>query len=310
MAVFECSETYTHRIRIRDADGVLVFPTTVRFNLYDMCNHQLVTDGAMATDAEGTYAYEYDIPDDCLYGEYAIKVVATDASGSKSIFSDSFYVFPWKCLSQIRSVSGIGERKSIDDDDLARISWDAYQEVLAEIYEYHDWEKVKMDPDVNLSFNGTNKIFRIKVCNYDEIADRYGDGQVTGWGETSCATDVDGYWTDSDFARHQLKITVIDTITGRVTLEQTDGTAIPANHQGVRVKYFTKSEMWDERLLRKAVCLLGAHEVTQRFNEIDRVSLADIESNKAVFLANPNRLEKLYKKTLSKIRGIMFGGCR
>ena len=310
MSVFECEETYNHRIRIRDRDGTLVYPTTVYFNLYDNCGNELVVDAAMATDATGTYEYEYSIPTDCLYGEYDIKVIATDASGSKSVFSDSFYVFPWKCLSQIRSVSGIAERKSIDDDDLARIAWDAYQEVLAEIYEHHDWEKVKMDPNVNLSFDGTNKTFRINVCNYDELADRYGDGQVTGWGETSCGTDIDGYWIDANYARQQLKITLADAITGRVTLEQTTGAAIPANHNGVRVSYSTRSELWDERLFRKAVVYLAGFEVTQRFSELDRVSLADIESNKAVFIADPRRLERIYKKTRDKVRNTMFGGCK
>lgn len=310
MTTYQCGETYVHRIMIRDRTGTLIYPATVLFNLYDMCGNALVTDGAMATDATGTYEYAYNIPDPCLYGEYDIKVVATDAGGDVSVFPDSFYTFPWKCLSQIRSISGIEQRKTISDNDLAVIAWDAYQEVLAEVYEFHDWEKVTMDPDVNLSFNGTNKTFRIKVCNYDELADRYGDGVVTGWGETSCGTDVDGYWIDSDFARHQLKITVEDVITGRVTLTQTDDTAIPSNQQGVRINYWTQSETWNERLMRKAVVYFAAHEVVQQFNILDRVTLADIESNKAVFLANPNRLEKIYKKTRDKIRHIMFGGTK
>lgn len=307
---YQCSETYIHRITIRNEAGIIVYPATVLFNLYDMCGNELAADVAMATDASGVYECTYCIPADCLYGEYDIKVVATDAGGDVAVFPDSFYVFPWKCLSQIRSVSGIGERKSISDNDLAKIAWDAYQEVLSEIYEFHDWEKVKMDPDVNLSFNGTNKIFRIKVCNYDELADRFGDGQVTGWGETSCGTDIDGYWIDLDFARHQLKITVIDVITGRVTLTQTDDTAIPSSHQGVRVNYATKSELWNERRMRKAVVYLSAHEVVQRFNELDRVTLADVESNKAVFLASPNRLEKIYKKARDSVRDVMFGGTK
>jgi hypothetical protein len=310
MATYECEETYAHRLRIRDRDGAIVYPATVYFNLYDMCGTQLVTDGAMVTDATGTYEYTYSIPTDCLFGEYDVKIVATDAGGEVAVFPDSFYVFPWKCLSQIRSVSGIGQRKSIDDNDLAKIAWDAYLEVLNEIYEFHDWEKVKMDPSVNLNFDGTNKTFRINVCNYDELADRFGDGQVTGWGETSCSTDIDGYWIDSTHARQQLKITLGDAITGRVTLEQTTGAAIPANHNGVRVNYSTKSELWNERRMRKAVVYLAAHEVVQRFNELDRVTLADVESNKAVFLASPNRLEKIYKKSRDSVRDISFGGCK
>jgi len=307
---YQCGETYIHRITIRDESGTQLYPTTVLFNLYDMCGNTLIADGAMATDASGVYEYEYAVPDPCLYGEYSIEVVSTDADGDVAIFPDSFYTFPWKCLDQIRSVSGIGQRKSISNNDLAKIAWDAYQEVLNEIYEFHDWEKVGMDPDVNLSFNGTNTTFRIKVCNYDELADRFGDGTVTGWGETSCGTDIDGYWIDSNHARHQLKITVEDVITGRVTLTQTDGNAIPANHNGVRVNYSTKSEMWNERRMRKAVVYLAGFEVTQRFNELDRVTLADIESNKNVFLADPRRLERIYKKARDSVRDVMFGGCK
>jgi hypothetical protein len=309
-ATYQCSETYMHRIIIRDTEGTIVYPTTVKFNLYDMCGNVLVADGAMATDADGTYEYLYSVPADCLYGEYDIRVEATAATGEVFIYPDSFYIFPWKCLEQIRSVSGIAQRKTIDDNDLAKIAWDAYQEVLNEVYEFHDWEKVKCDPNVNLLFDGTNKTFRINVCNYDELADRFGDGQVTGWGETSCGTDVDGYWIDSNYARHQLKITVEDVITGRVTLSQTDGTAVPASHNGVRVNYATQSELWNERRMRKAVVYLAAHEVVQQFNMLDRVTLADVESNKAVFLASPNRLEKIYKKARDSVRDISFGGCK
>ena len=266
----------------------------------------------MTKDDTGLYHYFYTIADDAPYGRYETTVTAVDADGNVTKWVKDFYIFPWNCTSEIRSRSGVEEYKSISDDDLARIAWDAYEEVRNEIYELHDWEKFVSDPNLSgVMFNGTNTTVRVNVCDYDELADIDGDGTVAGWGEQSCGTDVDAYWIDSDYARHQACVTVVDEITGRCTVTQDDGsTAIPSTHNGVRVKYWTKHARWNERLMRKAVTLLASHEVVQRFHELDRATLADMESNKAVFLADPNRLMKLYKRTLDRVRGPMFGGTR
>ena len=313
MTTYQCEETYIHRIRIRDRDGALVYPTSVLFNLDDPCSNSLVADGGMATDSTGTYEYDYNIITDCLYGEYKIKVEAIDAAGDISVFPANFFVFPWKCLSEIRSKSGIEQDKTIGDNDLARISWDAYAEILDEIYELQKYENFICDPDVNNLFNGSNTTVRINIRgkeNGTEIADHDGDGHVYGWGEHSCQTDVDGYWIDTDYARHQLKIVSIDEITGRCTATQTDDTAVPSSNNGVKVTYWVKWGSWSERLLRKATVLLASHEVVQKFNSLDRATLADLQSNTPVLLANPNRLEILYMKTRDKIRQPMCGGTK
>lgn len=313
MATYQCGETYQHRLRIRDRDGTLVYPTTVLFYVEDECGNILVTDQIMVTDATGTYQTDYDIPASCQYGEYRVKVIATDVVGDVSVFPDNFFVFPWKCLAEIRTKSGIEQNKSISDNDLARIAWDAYAEILDEIYDLYKYENFTCDPDASGFFDGTNKTVRIRIRskeNGTEIADHDGDGHVYGWGEHSCQTDVDGYWVDTDYARHQIRITDIDEITGRCQVTQTDYTAIPASCCSVTVSYWVQWGSWSERLLRKATVLLAAHETVQRFNELDRATLADLQSNTPVLLANPNRLEVLYMKTRDKIRKPMIGGTK
>lgn len=310
MAVYQCNETYVHRLKIRDRTGAVIYPTTVMFHLADSCGN-LLTDCVMMSNGTETYMTDYNILTDCLFGEYKIVVRITDSAGDKAVFPDNFFVFPWKCLEEIRSKSGIEQNKTISDNDLARVAWDAYAEINDEIYELQKYENYTCDPDVNGLFNGTNKQVRIKIRSKEsgtEIADHDGDGHVYGWGEHSCQTDVDGYWIDSDYARHKTNITNIDVITGRCQVTQVDNTAIPSSNRGVKVTYWVKWGSWNERLLRKATVLLASHEVVQKFNELDRATLADLQSNTPVLLANPNRLEILYMKTRDKIRKPMCGG--
>lgn len=306
-------ETYGQFEIVRDVDDSgATDPSSISFSLTDPCGVVLVDNQPMTKDSASNYHYYYPIGISAAYGRYESTVSASDADGNVSKWVRDFFIFPWGCNHEVRRKSGIEENKTISDIDLSSIIWDAYEEVLSEIYEFHDWEKFISDPSLNgILFNGTNTTVRINLCNYDELADRDGDGTVRGYGEVSCGTDVDAYWIDSNYARQQARVTIVDVITGRCTVTQNDGvTAIPANNNGVRVNYWTKNETWNERLMRIAVVYLACHETCKRFSEMDRATLVDMASNRTMFLTRSDRFKRLYEKNRDRVRGIMFGGCK
>jgi len=302
------NDSYFVHLTIRDSitPHTESSPSDVEITIRDPCGVVILPTVSMVTLGSGVYTYDYTISSAATYGQYIVEVSTSTYTMRKNF---DFVVMPWDCVRDIRRHSGVEEYKSISDEDIAGIAWDAYQLVLSEIYEFHEWERFRCDSSVGCLFNGTNTTVRISNC--DELADRYGDGVVAGFGQLSCGTDVDAYWIDSTYARHQAHITVVDVITGRCTITQSDGvTAIPANNNGVRVNYWTQSSRWNERLMRKAVVLWSAHECVQRFYELDRATLIDLQSNKAEFISKRNRLLNLYEKMRDKIRNPVFGGVK
>lgn len=284
-----------------DSNHAKSSPSDVTIEISNEYGTEVLAAISMTEETTGEFSYDYSIPTDVCYGRYEITISTATYSMIKKF---DFFIFPWEIITDIRRYSGIGESQTISDNDLAAIAFKSYKEVLDTIYDYHFEEKPRNDPEYGC-LDGTNSIVRTKTGH---LADHDGDGSVTGWGESSCGTDVDGYWIDSDYAKHQCKITVNDATTGRITVTQTDGTAIPSSNCGVFITYWAQWKSFQTKLFRDAVSLLAAFEATRRFNQLDRATLADIESNKVVFLADPNRLEKEYYKALNKIMRPMFGG--
>jgi len=299
MTIYTCEETYVHRLKIIDRDNNVIYPNTVKIYIYDKCGNTLVNGGSMVTDSSQYYYYEYSIPTNCLYGEYTVKVVATDIDGDRSHFDDYFYVFPWNIVHDVRRYSGVTSKKSINDHDIAAIIWEAYNEALEEVYDYHHNEWPNCNPDDGKWFDGTNTVFETKSS---PIADKDGDGAVQGWGEASCGTDIWGWWKDSDGDCHKLKITVNESHCGKITITQLNGNAIPSDNKWVHICYHTEWETYNERMFRFAVAYLAAYKCIEAFKALDRATMADLHSNKDSIYASKNRMMNQYRKAIGKVK--------
>lgn len=273
-------------------------PSAVTISITDPCNTALIVNQPMTEVSTGIFDYGYPIQSTATYGEYTIEISTTTYTMVKLY---DFYVFPWNIIPRIRRKSGIEQYKSISDHDLALIAWTAYKEVIENVFELYKDVKPVCDPDYAVLFDGSNTVVRTP---YPYLADHDGDGQITGATTSeACDGDISGWWYDSDYAKHDCVITVNDSITGRITVTQNDGvTPIPNTNCGVYITFWTCCETFQLRLFRDAVEYLASHEVTRRFNELDRATLADLHSNQHVFLADPDRLEREYKKKLELIR--------
>lgn len=304
--IYERDSEYYIRLDIHDIIDPFAptSPSLVTISITDPCGNALITNQVMTEVSTGVFDYGYAIQSAATYGEYTVEISTTTYTMVKLY---DFYVFPWNIIPRIRRKSGIEEYKSIADHDLALIAWAAYEKVLARTFITHFDETPVADPDYCKLFNGTNTVVRTK---YGYLADHDGDGIISGATTSkACDGDICGYWYDSDYARHDCTIVVNDSTSGRITVTQNDGvTAIPNTNQGVYISYWTRYKTWQLRLFRSAVEYLAAHEVVLRFDELDRATLADLQSNKQVFLADPNRLEKEYLKSMEDIRQPSFGG--
>lgn len=303
-AVYTCEETYVHRLLILDRDNNNVYPSTVEIDILDRCGNILVDGGSMVTDSTGYYEYTYNIVTDCLYGEYTIKVKATDSNGNIAIFDDYFYIFPWNIVHDVRRFSGITSKKSVSDHDIAAIIWEAYNEALDEVYEYWHNDIPNCNPDDGKWFDGTNTVFETK---HSPIADKDGDGVVRGWGEASCGTDIEGWWKDADGDCHRLKITVNEAHCGKITITQLDGTAIPSDNEWVRIDYYTEWETYDERMFRFAVAYLSAYKCIESFKALDKATLGDLDSNRQDIYLHKKRMKEQYKRAIRKVKKPAIG---
>lgn len=301
MATFQREETYIHKITLRE-NSSLSTPSSIKITITNPCGEIVVDAQDMDLVSEGVYSYGYSLPTLATFGMYTVKVKATDTY--VSIFNNEFYVLPWNIVDQTRKLSGITSKKSISDDDIAAIIWEAYLEALRDVYIYHKDENLNCNPNTGAWFDGTNTTFSTKGS---KLADSNGDEVVTGYGETSCGTDVDGWWKDTDGNCHQLKITVLDSRCGKLTLTQWDGTPIPSSASLVKINYYTEWRTFSKPIFRSAVAFLAAHKCIDRFTELGRATLADLHSNKTVILHNRNRMEKAYKKAMRKISKPILG---
>jgi len=306
MSIYTRGETYVHRLLITDRNGNPAYPSDCTFYLYDSCGSLLNTGGtSMATSTGDNYFQcTYNISSTMRYGEYTIKVVATDSDGVIAQFDDVLYIFPWNIVHDVRRLSGIKTRKSISDHDISAIIWEAYNEALDDVYEYFANDVPNCNPDTGEWFNGTNTTFETQN---GPIADKDGDGIVAGYGEQSCGTDIDGWWKDSDGDCHRLKITVNDAHCGNITITQLDGTAIPSDAEWVRINYWIEYETYNERMFRFAVAYLAAYKCIEAFKSLDKATAADLDSNRQDIYLNKNRMEKEYKKTIKKIKKPLIG---
>ena len=309
MTIYERGETVHHTVETRNsATRVLEAADTMTISIYDPCGTAILTDAAMASSATGQYYYDYDISATAVYGEYRIVVTATK-DGDKSIYPEHYIIMPWDSAERVRGLSGIGQDKSISDDDLSRLILDSYKEASQMCYGHEAMVKPRSCwsscSGYNYCINGSNTTFFLK---HTPLADWDGDGVVTGYGEQSCGTDIDGYYKDCDGWSHQVLITVQNTTDGRITVTKRDGSAIESTAKGVWFNYYYRSHAYTDALFRQAVEYLAAHKCILRFGELERASSADLTAAQNIKYVNPSRMWKQYKKLIRLIAVPTLGG--
>ena len=304
MAVYQRGESYYHWITFRDRDNVLYTPTTILITITDPCGVVKVNGSAMVNDSIGVYYYAYDIPVDGVYGKWDVKVVATDG-GDDSVFKDKIYLLPWDAVEQVRELSGITSKKSIDDDTIARIIWESYGEALEKVHKLRKNETFLCNPDTGDWIDGTNKVFKVKNS---PIADYNGDGDVSGADGTNCTSDITLLWKDVDGNCHEGKVTVNEPECGKVTLTQSDDSALPSDLCWAKVTYHTEWYSFSTTLFRKAVSYLAAYECLIRFTELKGTTQADLNPNVVKFNVRRKTLQAKYTSIMRLIKKPVVSG--
>ena len=300
--MYERGETFSHFVTVRNYTSTdKENPDSIKITITAPDDVVLVNALGMTSDGAtvGEYWYNYNIPADALYGEYAVEV-DTVSGTSTTTERGHFIVIPWDIVDKIRTYSGVN-KESVSDDDVATLAFEAYGELLEEAYIYHTYESPICDPDYCALFNGTNTVVRAK---HTPIADHDFDGEVYGIGNVSRNTDyidVAGFWLDSDYAKHEATITVNDSVTGRITITQSDGTAIPSTHTGVYIRYWSEWEMFNNRLLRDAAAYLASHNLLLKMTDAHTATAADLPSNQRKIEISLNRFERKCNQIMEKI---------
>lgn len=296
-SIYERDENNYYVVKVKDIENqTAVDPDSIEIELENPCSTELGPVN-MTKLSTGEYFYNIPIGAAAIYGEYHITVTASSPTYT-TVFKDKFFVLPREGVYDVRRLSGITSKKSISDNDLAHLYWEAYEEARECVFKYHSNQTMKPNPDTGAWIDGTNTTFETK---HGLLADHNGDGSVTGYGESSCATDVDGWWRDEDGDCHRVKITVNEAHCGNITVTQLDGSAIPSSAQWVKLNYYTEWYTYDSELFIKAVAYLAAHKAIIRFQELDKATMADLYSNREMISSHLKRMEIEYKKVMRKI---------
>ena len=302
MAIYERSETYVHRIDIRNRLGVLVTPTAIKFSIYDPCDHWLLKSQSMSSDAIGKFYYNYLLSSAATYGRYKAVVTAT-LTGNISKFTSEFWILPWDGVADVRQTMGLPEAKSVDDDTIANALWNSYLYALKDVYINHAGENCSClyNPDTGQGFDGSNTYFQTP---HYPIADITGDGIISN----SCPSDIYVSWKNSSGSWAYGTVTIQNADFGQIHIYQNSGLPIPSDNCGVRLYYWSEPERYNEYLFQQAAVRLACYELSKRFNSLNEITLQDIRSNNALVIIDPNLWMKEYKRYLGINRGLVIGG--
>lgn len=291
------------QIRIKDVlTNALVDPSDVSISIIDPCDVSPVVNDPMTSTVTGVYSYDYAIPFDACYGIYTIVI---NTFNEDTITRFNFVVFPWDVISRIRELSGALQQSDMSDYKLAIIAWNAYQETLEEVFELHYKERPLCNEDGEW-FDGSNKTFRLRAV---PLADRNGDETITGHGELACCCEdiTFRYLAATTLVETEGNVTVIDAESGRVQLTDLAGDALDGSISRPVVTYYTHSKTYSEELMREAVAYLAAHKALVALKSLDKATLGDLNSNRAV---EKNRFLEQYNEIIEQIGFPMIGGGR
>jgi len=293
MSVFQRGELYVLERKFRDKDGNVLTPTLVTMSITFPCSNSVNVSGIM-TNNSGTWSKGWNIPSTATYGEYTVITVATVDTGTYK-YVNSFYILPWNIIQQVRSISGIKQSNDIEDEDLAIICWNAYLEAKEKVFKEVIHEKLKTDS--SHCIDGSNKKFYAQ--NQHIVSDHIICGE----------SSIYGYYKDNDSNIYDLTISITNADTGELSIADENGYALSnISACDIYYNYRVKSHKYSEQLFKKAVAYLASHEVIIRFNELDKATLGDLNSNAPIILANPNRMLKQYKRTMKSIKKLLIGG--
>lgn len=299
MPIIERSETFPYDIEIRNNSGTLISPPSVLITIINSCGETLVDDVAMVTDGTGLFSYGYNVPATARYGAYDV-IVSTISDGTTTKYNSDFVVYQYNLIRRARRVSGVG-KPSLSDDEVAGIGIEALREALDDVYEYRGWEQGQCDPNYNVMFNGTNTTIRTcatPIADYDFDGVVQGNGQI---GNCSDWVDIRGYWINSTYAKYEAYVDVVDKDTGRITVTQTTGAAIPSTHKGVFLEYHVGWESFNIKLFEEAVAYLTSHYMILRMTDLHHATTADLASNVRKIDLNLDRFLQRYLKILDMI---------
>lgn len=295
IGIIERGDSYFLEMKFRE-NKTSVDPTNVVTEITYPCASG-TTDGlSMATTATtGLWEGAWDVPSSATYGEYRVKVTAT-YDGKNFVYETFFYVLPWNINQHIRSISGIKQSNDISEKDLAIIAWNAYLEAREGVFRRVIGEALWTNAYHCINGNNTEFFTRQPYVVTDHLI----------CGESA----IDGMYYDVNQDRQTLTVTVDNGTKGQLTVKKTDGSSALTCDDVCKpvINYRVKSKSFSEHMFKKAVVYLASHEVILRFNELDKATLADLNSSKPIILANPDRMLKNYKKVMHKIRKVKVGG--
>ena len=293
IGIMQRGETYLLDVKFREENSSVAV-TSASMKITYPCDSGSTSTSLTTTPTTGRYEGIWNIPSSATYGEYRVKITATYESKT-FIFENQFFILPWNITQQIRSVSGIKQSNDIDDRDIAIIAWNAYLEAKEKCFLRILNEELKIDG--NHYIDGSNKTFYTRNTNL--VSDHL----------VCDESAIEGLYKTDDYEIYELTTSITDAKTGKISVADKDGNALTSS-VGCRVllNYRIKSPAFKEQLFKKAVVYLASHEIILRFNELDKATLADLDSNKPVILANPDRMLKQYKKTMRKISMKRVGG--
>jgi len=303
--VYTAGDVVHVEVKVYDTDGNLVSPDNVKAYLYNPCGDE-VESQFMTETATGVFELNFNkLPDGYKVGKWLLRFEAKQSTTIYNYLESYIVVLPKdsNLISEVRLLAGIDSRKQIDDNELAFIIWNAWYEVAKEIFEEVE-ETPCSNPTTGALFDGSNKLFKISK---PPIADITGDGSVKGYGESSCATDIDGYWIDEDGIYHKLKISNVSDEIGTINITQLDGTAIPSSAKSVKVHYYSQWRFFDKYMFYKAVAYLAAHECLIRLQSLRATTMADVASNERRIIMSPNRMYKEFRRIIKYIRKPQIG---
>jgi len=279
--------------KFRD-DKTSVNPTSVTAIVTYPCSTATGSVSFATTSTTGLWEGSWSVPNNAAYGEYRISIDAVYNSHTYS-FETFFYVLPWNIMQHVKSLSGVKQSNDVADKDLALICWNAYLEAKEKVFQLVIEENINQDS--NHCIDGSNKVFY--ACNKHIVSNH-----------TVCdEDDIYGYYRDADYEWNDLTISITDADKGKLSIADKDGNALDGSLcSKIHYNYRIKSRTFKEQVFKKAVAYLAAHETILRFNELDKVTLADMNSNEKIILANPDRMLKQYNKTIKKISKIKVNG--
>lgn len=293
IGIIQREDDYHLFVKFRE-DKTNVDPTSASAVVTFPCSSGTASLSLATTSTTGLWEGVYDVTSSATYGEYRVKIEATYDSQTYQ-FETFFYVLPWNIIQQVRSLSGIKQSNDVEDKDLALICWNAYLEAKEEAFRLVINEGIHEDS--HHCIDGSNKVFY--ACNRHIVSDH-----------TVCDEEaIYGYYKDSDYEWQDLTISITDAEKGKLSIADKNGDALEGNLcSSIIYSYRIQSRAFKEQVFKKAIAYLAAHESILRFNELDKVTLADMNSNEKIILANPNRMYRQYKKTIKKVSKIKIAG--